>query len=140
MENLDIIILTTVVATLFLVFGILTYRELANIEKNGWQYDPNAKKYGREALFVMMQRLFDEDMPKTPKKNSKKEKAIIYKAVARTLSDMESDGIYFSEEVKEKLAEHREELYCEYSGLPSPKSYEKEKRRLQKNSDMNSVN
>jgi hypothetical protein len=32
---------------------------------------------------------------------------------------MESDGMYFSEEVKEKLQKEREELFCEYSGLPS---------------------
>ena len=37
---------------------------------------------------------------------------------------MESDGIYFSEEAKEELRKQREESYCEYSGLPSPKSYE----------------
>ena len=37
---------------------------------------------------------------------------------------MESDGIYFPEEVKEQLKEYREEMHCEYSGLPSPKSYD----------------
>jgi hypothetical protein len=40
------------------------------------------------------------------------------------LSDMESDGVYFPEEVKIKLKEHREESICEYSGLPSVKFYE----------------
>jgi hypothetical protein len=125
MENLDIIILTSVVSTLFIVFGILMYREFSNIEKNGYQYDPNAKKYGRDALFDMMARLFeDEHVTKARKKISKKDKDIVYKAVARTISDMESDGIYFPDEVKEKLKEYREETYCEYSGLPSPKSYE----------------
>ena len=125
MENLDIIILTSVVSTLFIVFGILMYKEFSNIEKNGYQYDPNANKYGRDALFDMMARLFeDEHVTKARKKISKKEKEIVYKAVARTISDMESDGIYFPDEVKEKLKEYREETYCEYSGLPSPKSYE----------------
>ncbi len=38
---------------------------------------------------------------------------------------MESDGIYFPEEVKEELRKHREELHCEYSGLPSVKAYQK---------------
>jgi hypothetical protein len=37
---------------------------------------------------------------------------------------MESDGVYFTEEIKDKLEEYREETYCEYSGLPSPKAYE----------------
>jgi hypothetical protein len=41
------------------------------------------------------------------------------------LSDMESDGVYFPEEIKIKLREIREELNCEYSGLPSVKFYEK---------------
>ena len=117
MENLDIIILTSIVSTLFIVFGILMYKEFSNMEKNGYQYDPNAKKYGRDALFDMMARLFEDEAPK-------EEKKIIYKAVKRTISDMESDGIYFTEEVKDKLQEYREEMHCEYSGLPSPKSYD----------------
>jgi hypothetical protein len=117
MENLDIIILTTIISTLFVVFGILMYKEFSSMEKNGYQYDPNAKKYGRDALFVMMQRLFEEDVPV-------KDKKVIYKAVNRTISDMESDGMYFPEDVREKLKEYRDELLCEYSGLPSPKSYE----------------
>ena len=117
MENLDIIILTSVVSTLFIVFGILMYKEFSNIEKNGYQYDPNAKKYGRDALFDMMAKLFEDEAPK-------EEKKIIYKAVKRTISDMESDGVYFTEEIKDKLEEYREEMHCEYSGLPSPKAYE----------------
>jgi hypothetical protein len=40
------------------------------------------------------------------------------------LADMESDGIYFSKDTKVELEKQREELYCEYSGLPSPKAYE----------------
>jgi hypothetical protein len=87
------------------------------MEKNGYQYDPNSKKYGRDALFDMMARLFEDEAPNAEKK-------IIYKAVKRTISDMESDGVYFTEEIKDKLEEYREETYCEYSGLPSPKAYE----------------
>ncbi len=128
MENLDIIILTSILSTLFIVFGILMYREFSNMEKNGYKYDPNTKKYGRDALFDMMARLFeDEDVTKARKartKISKKDKEIIYKAMNRTIADMESDGIYFPEEVKEQLKEYREEMHCEYSGLPSPKSYD----------------
>ena len=117
MENLDIIILTSIVSTLFIVFGILMYKEFSNMEKNGYQYDPNSKKYGRDALFDMMARLFEDEAPKAEKK-------VIYKAVKRTISDMESDGVYFTEEIKDKLEEYREEMHCEYSGLPSPKAYE----------------
>ena len=117
MENLDIIILTSIVSTLFIVFGVLMYKEFSNMEKNGYRYDPNSKKYGRDALFDMMARLFEDEAPNAEKK-------IIYKAVKRTISDMESDGVYFTEEIKDKLEEYREETYCEYSGLPSPKAYE----------------
>lgn len=118
MENLDIYILTSIVATLFIVFGISMYREFSRMGKEGYQYNPNEKKYGREALFVLAAKLFEDE--KVPKRD----KEIIYKAVNRTIADMESDGIYFSEEAKEELRKQREESYCEYSGLPSPKSYE----------------
>jgi hypothetical protein len=37
---------------------------------------------------------------------------------------MESEGIYFSQDVKDELKKKREELVCNYSGLPSVKSYE----------------
>ena len=40
------------------------------------------------------------------------------------LADMESNGVYFSEDIKEELEKQREELLCEYSGLPSVKAYQ----------------
>jgi hypothetical protein len=119
MENLDIYILTSIVATLFAVFFIAIYREFSRMEKVGYQYDPNAKRYGRDALFYMAAKLFEDE------KLTTEDKKVIYKSVNRTIADMESDGIYFSEEAKESLKKLREELHCEYSGLPSPKSYEK---------------
>ena len=42
MENLDIILLTTVVTILFLVFILASYREMLNMEKEDW-------KSGKEA-------------------------------------------------------------------------------------------
>jgi hypothetical protein len=118
MENLDIIILTTIVSTLFIVFFVAMYREFSRMDKEGYKYDANAKMYGRDALFVLAAKLFED------KKVPTKDKEIIYKAVNRTIADMESDGIYFSDDAKEKLKEYREEMHCEYSGLPSPKAYE----------------
>ena len=118
MENLDIYILTSIVATLFIVFGITIYREFSRMGREGYKPDPNEKKYGREALFVLAAKLFEDE--KVPKRD----KEIIYKAVNRTIADMESDGIYFSEEAKDELRKQREEMNCEYSGLPSPKYYE----------------
>lgn len=48
----------------------------------------------------------------------------MYDRVYRSIADMESDGVYFPEEIKRELIKKREELWCEYSNLPSVKSYE----------------
>jgi hypothetical protein len=37
---------------------------------------------------------------------------------------MESDGIYFPDDIKEQLKQQKEELHCEYSGLPSVRAYQ----------------
>jgi hypothetical protein len=118
MENLDIIILTIIVSTLFVVFFILTYKEISKMGKEEYTYNPNTKRYGRDAVYVLLERLFDD------KKKSKSQKVELFKTLDRTIADMESDGMYFSEDIKEKLEKEREDLFCEYSGLPSPKSYE----------------
>lgn len=116
MENLDIYILTAIVGTLFLTFVIGTYRILQNVDKDSHK---NEKEGGpRVALFNMMAKLFaDETIPK-------KEKKKIYKVMTQTLADMESDGIRFPDNVREEMQKQREESFCEYSGLPSPKAYE----------------
>ena len=118
MENLDIYILTSIVATLFIVFFIAMYREFSRMGREGYEYNPNEKKYGRDALFVLVSRLFDDNtIPK-------KEKKIVYKAMFRTMADMESDGVYFDDAIKKEIIKQKEEWNCEYSGLPSPKYYE----------------
>ncbi len=120
MENLDIIILTTIVSTLFAVFFILMYKEFSKMEKEEYTYKPDVKRYGRDRVYDLLERLFDDDL--TPKS----QKVKMFKTIDRTIADMESDGMYFSEDIKEKLEKEREELFCEYSGLPSPKSYNNE--------------
>ncbi len=117
MENLDIIILTTIVSTLFAVFFILMYKEFSKMEKEEYTYKPDVKRYGRDRVYDLLERLFDDDL--TPKS----QKVKMFKTIDRTIADMESDGMYFSEDIKEKLEKEREELFCEYSGLPSPKAY-----------------
>jgi uncharacterized membrane-anchored protein len=62
----------------------------------------------------------------TNKSLTKKERKIVYKAMQRNIADMESDGVYFDESIKEIMKKQKEELHCEYSGLPSPKAYENE--------------
>ena len=117
MENLDIIILTTIVSTLFAVFFILMYKEFSKMEREEYTYKPDVKRYGRDRVYDLLERLFDDDL--TPKS----QKVKMFKTIDRTIADMESDGMYFSEDIKKKLEKEREELFCEYSGLPSPKAY-----------------
>lgn len=116
MENLDIIVLTTILSTLFVVFGIVVFKELRNIDVESVSED----KSPRANLVRFMGSLFDDGTTKdmTPVSVAK-----MYRAVKRTISDMESDGVYFPEEVKEKLEKKREEMTCEYSGLRSVMSY-----------------
>ncbi len=120
MENLDIIILTSILSTLFIVFGIAMFREFKNVnEQSNDLYDRSP----RANMIRFIGSMFDDGVTK---KMTKKEKVAVYNAVKRTISDMESDGVYFPEKIKEELEEKRKEMMCEYSGLPSVKSYEVE--------------
>lgn len=121
MENLDVIILTSIIATAFIVFIVATYREFTNMAKNPYEFSKDGGP--RAELVNFMGRLFeDETMPK-------KQKKVVYKAMFRTIADMESDGVHFPEDVKKELVKQREELICEYSGLPSLKVYESLQKR-----------
>ena len=51
----------------------------------------------------------------------------------RPLSDMDTDGVYFDDYVREKLQQTREEEICHYSGLPSLKMYMKEEVEYESN-------
>ena len=90
------------------------------MEKEEYTYKPNVKRYGRDGVYDLLERLFND------KDKSKSQKVELFKTLDRTIADMESDGMYFSEDIKQKLEQEREELFCEYSGLPSPKSYERD--------------
>jgi hypothetical protein len=118
MENLDIIILSTIVSTLFVVFGIVMYKELKNASD---QSDDLYDNGPRANMIRFIGSMFDSE---STSKMTKKEKVAVYNAVKRTMADMESDGVYFPEDVKKELERKREEMMCEYSGLPSVKSYE----------------
>jgi len=117
MDNLEIIILSTIVVTLFTTFIIVTYRELVNAERTT---RPSEESGPRANMIKFIGRLFDEN---TTKKMTSKQKEVYYKSIKRTISDMESDGVYFPEEIKQKLKEKREEFTCFYSNLPSVRSY-----------------
>jgi len=72
MENLEIIILSTIVTTLFIVFGFVTIREFRNIDLNS---PPKGEENSPRANMIkFIGKLFDE---KTTKKMSVKQKKII---------------------------------------------------------------
>lgn len=117
MENLDLIIMSTIVSTLFLVFAVVVFREFTNPNnfKTTKQGGPRVK------MIKFVGSLFDQT---NSKELSIQEKQVLISSIKRTISDMESDGVYFPEEIKEKLEQKRKELNCEYSGLPSPMAYQ----------------
>ena len=116
MENLDIIILSTIVTTLFVVFGFVTIKEF----KNAKHTEGSEEGGPRVAMLKFVGKLFDDDMNR---KKNPRQQAMIYSNVKRTIADMESDGVYFPKEVKDKLKQKRDELICNYSDLPSVMSY-----------------
>jgi hypothetical protein len=113
---MDIILLTSIIATLFVVFGIGVYREFNIMETEEYKYQ---KESGPRAGLVN----FVGNLTSN-KSLTKKERKIVYNAMRRNIADMESDGVYFDENIKEMLKKQKEELHCEYSGLPSVKAYE----------------
>ena len=118
MENLDVIILSSFAAVGFIIFIVACFKEFSKMEKEGYVYNPQRKAFGRDAVYDMIERLFDDA------KQTKQDKANLIKTLDKTISDMESDGVYFSEDVKAKLEKEKADLFCEYSGLPSVKAYE----------------
>ena len=113
---MDIILLTTIIATLFVVFGIAVFREFNVMGNETYKYQ---KESGPRAGLVN----FVGNLTSN-KSLTKKERKIVYNAMRRNIADMESDGVYFDENIKEMLKKQKEELHCEYSGLPSVKAYE----------------
>lgn len=120
MENLDIIILSTIVTTLFAIFIGVTIKELSKVAKTP-QPLPSLESGPRADMIKFIGRLFDS--PPLTKEDASK-KIDVYKTIYKTIADMESDGVYFPDDVKKELVKKREELWCEYSNLPSVKSYE----------------
>jgi hypothetical protein len=118
MENLDIIILSTIVSTLFIVFSIVMFKEFKNVTDQSIESYDNGP---RANMVRFVGSIFDSEVTS---KMTKKEKVAVYNAVKQAISDMESDGIYFPENIKEELKKQRQELNCEYSGLPSVKAYQ----------------
>lgn len=118
MENIDLIILSTIVSTLFLVFFVMIYRETKDVDYNSYR---KLKDGGpRVSLVNFLTNMLNSD---SNKKMKPKQRVRMYNSVRRTIADMESDGVYFTPEIKQELDKKRKELICEYSNLPSVLSY-----------------
>ena len=111
-----LIILSSVLVTLFVVFIVTLFREFKSVDENSYKTEKEGGP--RVQLVKFMGNLFDEASTK------REDKKTIYTAMKRTIADMESDGVYFSDDVKDELKRQRQELNCVYSGLPSVKAYE----------------
>ena len=102
MENLDITILTSILAVAFIIFLLATYREFRIMDKN--PYESNKRGQTAIQLSKFVDKLFqDQSIPKAEKKN-------ILNLMDKAMADMETDGVYFDEEVKNTLKKQSQEL------------------------------
>lgn len=117
MLNMDIIILSSIVTTLFIVFIGFVVKEFIRMDKNP-KIEPDNSP--RTNMIKYIGKLFD-----TPVKNDDDANLRInqYTAIQNLIADMESNGVYFPYEVKKELQKKQEDLWCEYTELPSPSSY-----------------
>lgn len=102
MENIDIIILTVLVVSAFVVFIVTSVKEFTKMEEKPYEFE-KASGFTRAALFNVLSSLFDDD--EIPEKTREKYK----NSLKRTISDMETDGVYFDEKVKKSLKKGRDQ-------------------------------
>jgi uncharacterized membrane protein len=96
MENLDVIILTILVVVSFVIFIATSVKEFGRMEEKPYEYE-KASGFTRAALFNMLSSLFtEEDISEQARKRIKNN-------LKRTISDMETDGVYFSDQTEKKI-------------------------------------
>jgi hypothetical protein len=100
--DMDIILLTAVISTLFIVFIIAVYREFSVMENDTYVFQ---KESGPRAGLVN----FVGNLAAN-KSLTSDEKKVIYKAMHRNIADMESDGVYFDNSLKEIVQDQIEDL------------------------------
>ena len=86
MENLDIIILSTILTTLFAIFIGFTAKELMKEPK---VVKPSDESGPRVELIKFVGRLFDSPDKSNEEANSR---ILMYKSLQRTISDMEQEN------------------------------------------------
>jgi len=96
---MDIIILTTIISLLFIVFalGPIFFQEFKIAKRASPEINFNQfmKKYFLEG----------KDVSKMEKKDVK----VLYQKISATIADMESNGVYFPDEVKTELEKIQKE-------------------------------
>ena len=88
MENLDVIILTSVVVVSFVVFIVTSVQEFGRMEEEPWEYE-KATGPSRAALFNVLSSLFEDD--KISGKNREELKGAIKRSIWLFRSDHASD-------------------------------------------------
>jgi hypothetical protein len=112
--DMDIILLTAVISTLFIVFIIAVYREFAVMENETYVFQ---KESGPRAGLVN----FVGNLASN-KTLTKEQKKVIYQAMHRNIADMESDGVYFDNSLKSIVQDQIEDLEkVEEKPLPKTK-------------------
>lgn len=97
-NNIDLIVLSTIIVTCFVVFIVSIYRIFSKLDNNS--YKTSVDGGPRVALLKILTKYLIEDSNRntTNRKNKKTDKLseeAIRRAVSNTLADMESDGVYF---------------------------------------------
>ncbi len=111
--DMDIILLTAIISTLFIVFIIAVYREFAVMENETYVFQ---KETGPRAGLVN----FVGNLASN-KSLTKEDKKLIYKAMHRNIADMESDGVYFDNSLKE-IVQDQIEVLEQNEEKPLPKA------------------
>lgn len=97
-NNIDLIVLSTIIVTCFVVFIVSIFRIFSKLDNNS--YKTSVDGGPRVALLKILTKYLIEDSNRntTNRKNKKTDKLseeAIRRAVSNTLADMESDGVYF---------------------------------------------
>jgi hypothetical protein len=88
MENIDVIILTSLVIIAFVIFIISTLKEINRMAKEPYEFE-KATGFSRPALFNVLTALFEDD------EMQEADKERFRNTLKRSISDMHTDGVYF---------------------------------------------
>jgi hypothetical protein len=84
MENLDIILLTTIVSVLFMVFFIATYREFSVMGKS--EFTGGKEKGPRAEMVQFLQKVFTDENIEPDKKNE------LLGIIKKTIDEIDAGG------------------------------------------------